>query len=50
MKIVTVKGVHCDAGWRVNSFLKIMTDDSIVMGARALRRHLRCRRHRDQGH
>src|ERR1700739_3988826 len=30
MKIVKVEDLHCDAGWRVNSFLKITTDDGIV--------------------
>src|SRR5271154_3212939 len=30
MKIVKVEDLHCDAGWRVNSFLKITTDESIV--------------------
>ncbi|HUC72649.1 MAG TPA: enolase C-terminal domain-like protein, partial [Stellaceae bacterium] len=30
MKIVTVEDLHCDAGWRVNSFLKITTDEGIT--------------------
>ena len=30
MKIVKVEDLHCDAGWRVNSFLKIATDEGIV--------------------
>ena len=30
MKIVKVEDLHCDAGWRVNSFLKVTTDDGIV--------------------
>jgi L-alanine-DL-glutamate epimerase-like enolase superfamily enzyme len=30
MKIVKIEDLHCDAGWRVNSFLKITTDDGIV--------------------
>jgi len=30
MKIVKVEDVHCDAGWRVNSFLKVTTDEGIV--------------------
>lgn len=30
MKIVKVEDLHCDAGWRVNSFLKITTDDGLV--------------------
>jgi len=30
MKIVKVEDLHCDAGWRVNSFLKITTDEGIV--------------------
>jgi hypothetical protein len=27
MKIVKVEDLHCDAGWPVNSFLKITTDE-----------------------
>jgi len=30
MKIVKVEDLHCDAGWRVNSFLKITTDEGLV--------------------
>src|SRR5262249_11219369 len=30
MKIVKVEDLHCDAGWRGNSFLKIATDEGIV--------------------
>jgi galactonate dehydratase len=30
MKVVKVEDLHCDAGWRVNSFLKITTDEGIV--------------------
>lgn len=30
MKIVKVEDLPCDAGWRVNSFLKITTDEGIV--------------------
>jgi galactonate dehydratase len=30
MKIIKIEDLHCDAGWRVNSFLKITTDDGIV--------------------
>ena len=30
MKITTVEDLHCDAGWRVFSFLKISTDEGIV--------------------
>ena len=30
MKIVNIEDLHCDAGWRVNSFLKITTDEGIV--------------------
>ena len=30
MKIVKVEDLHCDAGWRINSFLKITTDEGIV--------------------
>jgi len=30
MKIVKVEDLHCDAGWRVNSFLKVTTDEGIV--------------------
>src|ERR1700760_4502338 len=30
MKIVKVEDLHCDAGWRVNSFLKVSTDEGIV--------------------
>ena len=30
MKIVKIEDLHCDAGWRDFSFLKIVTDDGIV--------------------
>jgi hypothetical protein len=30
MKIIKVEDLHCDAGWRANSFLKIITDEGIV--------------------
>ena len=30
MKIAKIENLHCDAGWRVNSFLKITTDEGIV--------------------
>jgi galactonate dehydratase len=30
MKIVRIEDLHCDAGWRVNSFLKVTTDDGLV--------------------
>ena len=30
MKIIKIEDLHCGAGWRVNSFLKITTDDGIV--------------------
>src|SRR5439155_243550 len=30
MKIVKIEDLHCDAGWRVNSFLKVTTDDGLV--------------------
>src|ERR1041385_8128164 len=30
MKIVKIQDPHCDAGWRVNSFLKITTDEGIT--------------------
>src|SRR5579863_4889103 len=30
MKIVKVEDLHCDAGWRVNSFLKVTTDEGLV--------------------
>ena len=30
MKIAAIEDLHCDAGWRVNSFLKITTDEGIV--------------------
>ena len=30
MKITKIEDLHCDAGWRVNSFLKITTDDGLV--------------------
>jgi len=30
MKIVAIEDLHCDAGWRVWSFLKITTDEGVV--------------------
>ena len=30
MKIARIDDLHCDAGWRTFSFLKITTDDGIV--------------------
>jgi L-alanine-DL-glutamate epimerase-like enolase superfamily enzyme len=30
MKIVKIEDLHCDAGWRVNSYVKITTDEGIV--------------------
>ena len=30
MRITKLETLHCDAGWRVNSFLKITTDEGIV--------------------
>ena len=30
MKITKIEDLHCDAGWRVNSFLKITTDEGIT--------------------
>ena len=30
MKITAIEDLHCDAGWRVFSFLKVSTDDGIV--------------------
>src|SRR6201988_4117013 len=30
MKIVNFEDLHCDAGWRTFSFLKITTDDGLV--------------------
>ncbi|MCW5746750.1 MAG: mandelate racemase/muconate lactonizing enzyme family protein [Alphaproteobacteria bacterium] len=30
MKIARIEDLHCDAGWRVFSFLKITTDDGLV--------------------
>ncbi len=30
MKILKLETLHCDAGWRVNSFLKVTTDDGLV--------------------
>jgi galactonate dehydratase len=30
MRIVRIEDLHCDAGWRVWSFLKITTDDGVV--------------------
>ena len=29
MKIARIEDLHCDAGWRTFSFLKITTDDGI---------------------
>src|SRR4029077_18458584 len=30
MKITKIEDLHCDAGWRVNSFLKVTTDEGII--------------------
>lgn len=30
MKITKLEILHCDAGWRINSFLKVSTDEGIV--------------------
>ena len=30
MRIVAIEDFHCDAGWRVWSFLKITTDDGVI--------------------
>ena len=30
MKITKIETLHCDAGWRVNSFLKVSTDEGIT--------------------
>ena len=30
MKIVSIEDIHCDAGWRTLSFLKVTTDDGVV--------------------
>ena len=30
MQIVAIEDFHCDAGWRVWSFLKITTDDGVI--------------------
>jgi galactonate dehydratase len=30
MKITKLETLHCDAGWRVNSFLKLSTDEGIT--------------------
>src|SRR5213079_1662217 len=30
VKITKIEDLHCDAGWRVNSFLKITTDEGVV--------------------
>ena len=30
MNISSIESLHCDAGWRIFSFLKITTDDGIV--------------------
>jgi L-alanine-DL-glutamate epimerase-like enolase superfamily enzyme len=30
MRIVAIEDLHCDAGWRVWSFLKVVTDDGVV--------------------
>ena len=30
MKIAKIEDLHCDAGWRDFSFLKITTDDGLV--------------------
>ena len=30
MKITRIEDLHCDAGWRVFSFLKVSTDDGVT--------------------
>ena len=30
MRIAKIEDLHCDAGWRTWSFLKITTDDGVV--------------------
>ena len=30
MKVTQVESLHCDAGWRVFSFLKISTDEGLI--------------------
>ena len=30
MRIARIEDLHCDAGWRTWSFLKITTDDGVV--------------------
>ena len=30
MKLVKIEDLHCDAGWRTFSFLKLTTDDGIA--------------------
>lgn len=30
MKIARIEDLHCDAGWRTFSFLKVTTDDGLV--------------------
>ena len=30
MKIVKIEDLHCDAGWRTFSFLKVTTDDGLI--------------------
>ena len=30
MKIAKIEDLHCDAGWRTFSFLKVTTDDGLV--------------------
>ena len=30
MKIIKIEDLHCDAGWRIFSFLKIVTDEGLI--------------------
>jgi len=30
MKVTRIETLRCDAGWRILSFLKVMTDEGIV--------------------
>ena len=30
MKIVKIEDLHCDAGWRTFSFLKVTTDNGLI--------------------
>ena len=34
MKIAKVETLHCDGGWRPWTFVRIETDDGLVMGLR----------------